>query len=243
MRFYATLNEFLPPERRQQEIAYPLNGPVSIKHVIESLGVPHTEVALILANGEFAGFDYPVQKGDRLAVYPHMSALEMTTPALLRPPISRPPRFVLDVHLGRLAAYLRLLGFDTLYWSDCDDATLAANSAEQERVLVTRDRRLLMRKEVVYGCCLHSREPLEQLDTLVRRYDLAGDVIAWRRCLRCNGLLQPVEKESIVHRLEPLTARYFDDFHICLDCEHIYWKGSHFQALQTIVGRVQSNAV
>lgn len=239
MRFYAALNVFLSPELRQRTVAYPLNGPVSVKHVIESLGVPHTEVALILANGEFADFHYPVRAGDRLAVYPEISTLEMTASPLLRPPLPRPVRFVLDVHLGRLAAYLRLLGFDTLYQNDSDDPELASISALQTRVLVTRDRRLLMRKEVVFGCCLHSREPREQLDTLVRRYALAGDITAWQRCLRCNGLLNPVEKETILHRLEPLTIRYFNEFHICRDCERVYWKGSHYQALQTIVERAQ----
>lgn len=242
VRFYASLNAFLPLPARQQATTCDFNGPVSIKHIIESLGVPHTEVALILANGKCVDFRYPVRAGDRLAVFPTFSTLEPSSSSALRPPLPRPVRFVLDVHLGRLAGYLRLLGFDALYRNSYDDTELARISAAQERVLVTRDRRLLMRKEIIFGCCLLTRDSQQQLVTVLHRFKLVDAIRPWSRCLRCNGQLEPVAKETVLHRLEPLTRLHYDAFDICQECSQIYWQGSHFDSLRAFVEDIRARA-
>jgi len=240
IRFYAELNYFLPQEQKQRPVAYPLKGPVAVKHVIEALGIPHTEVELILAHGRPVDFTYPVEPEDRLSVYPAFQALEPGAEPVLRPALPSPPCFVIDNHLGRLATSLRLLGFDALYRNDFDDETLARLSSEEDRVLLTRDRRLLQRKVIIYGYCLRTRDPHKQLVAVLRRYRLKGLIQPWQRCLRCNGSLRPVAKDTIIERLEPKTKKYYHEFKMCQDCRRIYWKGSHFEPLQQLIESVLS---
>lgn len=243
LRFYAELNDFLPdPEQRQKTITYILNGPVAVKHVVEALGVPHTEIELILANGQPVDFSYLVGDADRISLYPPFRGLDISTMPALRPPLPTPPRFILDSHLGRLATYLRLLGFDTLYRNDYDDEELAELSFQQQRILLTRDRRLLMRKVVVHGYCLRTKESRQQLEAVLRRFDLWSAIQPWKRCLRCNGRLQPVAKEAIIDQLEPKTKLYYDDFHQCQSCQQIYWQGSHYQRLERFIAAIQERA-
>jgi uncharacterized protein with PIN domain len=241
LSFFGELNAFLPAEKRQIAIPFRLNGPVAAKHPIEALGVPHTEVDLILANESSVDFSYLVQPGDRLGVYPVSFPIKVMARRQLRPPLPSPPQFVVDTHLGQLARYLRLLGFDALYGED-DDEKLAQIGHEEGRVLLTRDRRLLMRKLVIYGYCLLTRESDRQLQAVLQRFDLTGYIEPWHRCLRCNGYLQPVAKETVLDRLEPKTKKYYHEFHICQDCQQIYWKGSHYEPLQKLIDRITLEA-
>ncbi len=231
-RFYAELNDFLPPGRRQVPFTCSLNGHPSIKDAVESLGVPHTEVDLILINGVSVDFTHPVQDSDQVSVYPVFEGLDISPLVRLRPQPLREPAFVLDAHLGRLSAYLRLLGFDTLYRNDYGDEELAEISAAQQRILLTRDRGLLKRSLVTHGYCIRSSDPLQQVREVMVRFDLTGAVLPFKRCLRCNGLLEPVEKREIEERLQAETARYFNEFFRCASCSQLYWHGSHFEALQ-----------
>jgi len=148
----------------------------------------------------------------------------------------------LDSHLGRLAAYLRMLGFDCLYRNDYDDAELAELVQCEKRILLSRDRRLLMRKVVQYGYCLRSLEPPEQLAEVVRRFDLADKIAPLHRCLRCNHPLQPVSKETVLDRLEPLTKIHFDEFHLCPACDQVYWKGSHVERMERLIESVSGSS-
>ncbi|MBP8974581.1 MAG: Mut7-C ubiquitin/RNAse domain-containing protein [Anaerolineae bacterium] len=234
-RFYAELNDFLPSSRRQVPFAHRFDGRVSIKDMIESLGVPHTEVDLILVNGESVDFRYLVQDGDRISVYPVFESFDITPLLRVRPRPLRRPRFVLDVHLGRLAGYLRLLGFDVLYSSDCDDATLAALSRDERRTLLTRDRGLLKRRQVTHGYCVRATNPREQVREVLRRFDLYCLVAPFSRCIRCNGVLEPVAKQSVENRLPPQVRAHHDDFRICAACGQVYWRGSHYERLQALV--------
>ncbi len=203
--------------------------------------MPHTEVELILANGQPETFAYLVQSGDRIAIYPTFSSLDINLAMPLRPPLSYPLRFLLDNHLGRLARYLRLLGFDTLYFNNSfDDVQLAQIAQDMDCILLSRDRGLLKRSQVIYGCCLRSKNPQEQLQAVLHRYQLYDQIRPWRRCLRCNGPLQPVAKEQILDRLEPMTKLYYHDFQICADCTQIYWQGSHFKRLESFVAGIRS---
>jgi uncharacterized protein with PIN domain len=233
--FYGELNDFLPLAQRGQWVGVSLNGVTVVKHLIEALGVPHPEVDWILAGGQPVAFGYAVQDGDRIEVYPVDAGAPRN---LLRPPLNPPVRFVLDTHLGQLATYLRLLGFDTLYRNDYDDAELAVISSQEVRVLLTRDRGLLKRKAVVYGYCVRTSQPRQQLIDVLRRYRLSEAIQPWRRCLRCNGLLVPAEKAAILAHLEPKTQRYYEEFQRCVDCGQIYWQGSHHSHMQTFIAEI-----
>jgi uncharacterized protein with PIN domain len=237
-RFYGELNDLLPVERRQRPIGYRLNGPVAVKHPIEALGVPHTEVDLILVNGVPAGFSYLVGEGDRFDIYPIGQAIDLQTPHRLRPELTDPPRFVVDGHLGQLATYLRLFDLDACYRNDYHDEELAQIAFEEERVLLTRDVRLLMRKNIIYGYWLRSKEPKEQIKEVLRRFGLKSTAAPWRRCLRCNGRLERVPKQEIEGRLEPLTKKYNHMFHICQECDQIYSKGSHYLSLNKLIEEI-----
>jgi uncharacterized protein len=237
-RFFGDLNDFLPPAQRGRWIDYLLDGTVAVKHPIESLGVPHPEVEQILVNGGAVTFAHRLQDGELVRVFPQDCVLAVEDPAPLRPPLHHPIRFVLDTHLGRLAAYLRMLGLDAVYRNDYDDAALASIAHKERRVLLTRDRGLLKRKIVVYGYCIRQTKPRVQLIDVMVRYDLVQDVRPWRRCLRCNGLLEPVDKAEILHLLEPKTKRYYDEFWRCRSCGQVYWQGSHRDRMQNFISGV-----
>ena len=237
-RFYAELNDFLSLARRQVGFVHSFEGRVSIKDAIESLGVPHTEVDLILVNGESVDFSYLVQEGDRVSVYPVFESIDISPLVRVRPRPLREPRFVLDTHLGRLMAYLRMLGFDTLYQNDYMDQELAQISRREGRILLTRDRGLLKRSIVTHGYCVRETDPRRQLVEVLRHFDLFGAIEPFRRCIRCNGLLRPVSKRVVSDRLPPKTQQYYDEFRICQDCDQIYWKGSHYQRMQQFVERI-----
>lgn len=231
-RFYAELNDFLPVQRRQVAFLSAFQGQPSIKDAVEALGVPHTEIDLILINGISVDFSHPVTDGDQVSVYPVFEGLDISPLMRLRPAPLRNPSFVLDTHLGRLATYLRLLGFDALYWNDYEDEQLAFISSTERRILLTKDRGLLKRKLVTHGYCVRSSNPRSQIKEVMDRFDLAGAVAPFRRCLRCNGLLVEVEKKEIEERLPPDTGRYFQEFFRCASCDQLYWRGSHYEALQ-----------
>lgn len=235
-RFYAQLNDFLALQKRHRTYTALFNAPQSVKHLIESEGVPHPEVAMILANRKPVQFDHLAQDGERIAVYPRLHSVKLTPNERLRPPLPRPPVFVLDNHLGKLARYMRLLGFNTLYpEAHPDDEQLAQIAHEQNRVMLTRDRRLLMRKQIEYGYCLRSTDSKQQLIEVMDQFDLRNQIQPWLRCLKCNGLLKLVAKEDVIDQLEPKTRKYYNDFRQCRDCGQIYWKGSHYKKLQRFI--------
>lgn len=234
-RFYAELNDFLPAARRQIPFVHSFEGRVSIKHLIEALGVPHPEVDLVLVNGRSVDFSYLVQDGDRISVYPVFESLDITPLVHLRPQPLRETRFVLDTHLGRLAAYLRMLGFDTIYRNDTADEELAQISSQEGRILLTRDRGLLKRGIVVRGAFVRSDRPREQLSEIGRRFDLGPRARPFSRCIRCNGRLVDAGREDVAGRVPPYTFRTHDAYGICPDCGAIYWKGTHHERMSRLI--------
>jgi uncharacterized protein with PIN domain len=231
-RFYAELNDFLLPERRFTEFVYGFLDGTTVKDRIESFGVPHTEVDLILVNGQSVDFAYRVQDGDRISVYPVFEAFDIAGLTRLRPEPLRDARFVLDVHLGRLAAYLRMLGFDALYQNRCEDEYLAEVSRQEHRILLTRDVGLLKRGSVTHGYYLRATQPRQQLAEVVRRFDLGRLAKPFARCLRCNTLLALAAKEQVRHQLPAQVARLHDEFLRCPDCGQACWKGGHFRGMR-----------
>lgn len=218
-RFYAELNDFLPPHRRFAAFPYLFEVSGSVKDVIEASGVPHTEVDLILANGESVAFNYLVQDGDRISVYPVFEAIDIAPVLRLRPEPLRETRFVLDAHLGKLAAYLRMLGFDALYRNDFCDRELAEISTREHRILLTRDLGLLKRGAVTHGYAVRETSPRKQLAEIVRRFDLARSLHPFTRCMRCNTLLEDATNE----------------FRACPGCRRVFWKGSHHQRMCRLI--------
>jgi uncharacterized protein with PIN domain len=206
-----------------------------VKDVIESIGVPHTEVDVILVNGESVDFSRVVVDGDRVAVYPRFESFDIGPILRLRPAPLREPRFVLDGHLGRLAGYLRLFGFDSLYQTEWEDAALAAISAREERILLTRDRGLLKRKEVTRGYCPREHHPRRQLVEVLRRFDLLGAARPLTRCMACNGELRRASKAEVVADVPADVAARCDEFTRCPSCGRIYWEGSHFARLLALI--------
>jgi uncharacterized protein with PIN domain len=228
-RFHRRLNDFLPREQRGQRIRVGFRGRQSIKHLAESLGVPHPEIGLVEVKGQERPLSAITQDEDQVELYPIPDGC----------PIE--PRFLLDNHLGRLAAYLRMLGFDCLYHNEYSDEELAEILGDEERILLTRDRRLLMRNVVTYGYCPRSLDSLEQLTEVIGRFDLTQRLAPFHRCLLCNHPLEAVHKESVLDRLEPLTKLYFDEFQICPNCQQIYWKGSHYDQMERLIQQVVKN--
>lgn len=240
-RFYGDLNDFLQSKRRNLTFSHNFeNG--SVKDLIESLGVPHTEVAAILANDQAVDFTYQPQEAAKIEVF---GFTEPWQPNFipLRPayPLAHEPCFVLDTHLGQLAVYLRMLGFDTLYRNDYADDELARISSSEQRILLTRDKGLLKRSLVVYGYFMRQTNPQQQIVEVMRRYNLADAIVPLRHCIRCNGLLKAVSKEEVFDRLEQNTRDFYDDFHVCQSCNQVYWKGSHYdqmvQFINDVLGR------
>jgi uncharacterized protein with PIN domain len=238
VRFYSELNDFLAPWRRSRTTSYGFDVSGSVKDLIESLGVPHTEVDLVLANGESVDFSYRVKNGDRISVYPQFEAMDISPLVRLRPQPLRDLRFVADTHLGRLAAYLRMVGFNTVYRSDYGDEELARISATDKRILLTRDRGLLKRNLVTRGYCVRTTNPRDQFAEILQRFDLSESIAPFQRCVHCNELLQPTRKELISDRLQPETKLYYEEFCTCPACHRIYWKGSHYRRMQRFIESV-----
>ncbi|MGV0737206.1 Mut7-C RNAse domain-containing protein [Mycobacterium syngnathidarum] len=235
VRAYAELNDFVDTDSRGRSVRRPCQSHQTVNDVLEAMGIPHTEVDLILVNGDPVGFAHRPAVGDRIAAYPMFEALDIGSTARLRPEPLRDPRFVVDVNLGRLARLLRVLGFDMWWSNDADDQTLADISVEQRRILLTRDRGLLKRRAITHGLFVHADQPEKQTLEVVRRLDLKRRVAPFTRCLRCNGRLEAVTKEQVLDQLEPLTRRYCDEFSRCGNCGQIYWPGTHFARLARLV--------
>lgn len=231
-RFYGELNDFFPVEERQWEVVHEFLGVPAVKDAIEALGVPHVEVDLVVVNGESVDFSHRLRSGDRVAAYPVFESLDIAPLVRLRERPLRGVAFVADAHLGKLARLLRLLGFDTLHSSGYRDEEIVRMSAGERRVLLTRDRELLKRGAVIHGYFVRSGDPLEQAREVVRRFDLAGQVAPFRRCLACNGALASVRKEEVFLRIPPKVRLWREEFFLCEACGRLYWRGTHYPKLE-----------
>jgi uncharacterized protein with PIN domain len=237
LSFRGDLNFFLKG-RSEAPIARVLNERSSVKDVIEACGVPHPEVDLILVDGRPVNFSFVLEQNEHVDVYP--VRLEPSRFPKDRLQIGRFERFVADGHLGKLAANLRLLGFDAAYDQNAQDRQLLEVMAREERALLTRDRRLLMHSVVQTGYFPRSQHGVEQTIGTIRRFDLSGLIAPFTRCLRCNALLEQVDKAQVMEKLEPLTKIYYAAFRRCPGCGQIYWRGSHFDKLTARVEEVRA---
>jgi uncharacterized protein len=225
LRFHGALNDLLPASVRDSTIRRTVHGSPAVKDVIESLGVPHVEVGAIAVDGVRVSLGHRVRDGELIDVYPPGDPD--------REP--RPTRFVVDGHLGRLAAYLRMLGFDTLWAADAEDAELAETARRDDRILLSRDRGLLKRSVVRRGYVVRSDRPHRQLREVVDRYRLAPESRPFGRCLRCNGILQSVDPSIAVPLVPPRVALEQTEFRRCAACGTLYWRGSHHTRMVRLI--------
>ena len=237
-RFYEELNDFVVREHYKQTIAYRFGGQPGIKDPIEVLGVPHSEVDLILVNNESVGFDYKLKDGDRVAVYPVFESFNITSVQRLRPKPLRNTRFIIDVNLGKLARRLRMLGFDAAYSNCLRDQEIVDIATGEKRILLTRDKRLLFRKAITHGFWVRAVDADEQLKEVLQRLDLYDQIKPLQRCIDCNGRIETVARERVWSRLEPLTRRYYSEFFCCSRCHKIYWSGSHVAHMTGVIRRL-----
>lgn len=254
-RFYDELNGFLPRARRGREFATPCARAATVKHMIEALGVPHTEAALVLVNGESSGFGRLLEEGDRVAVYPRFGMLDVRSLSRLpQPPHMAQesqeahdsriaPRFVADAHLGGLGRLLRMAGFDTLYDNGYRDDEIVAIAARDDRIVLTRDRELLKRRAVSRGCYLHAIKPEIQFRELFERLGLAPGAQPFSLCLHCNLVLRAVDKALVLDALPPSVRELHEEFTTCEACRRVYWKGSHHKRMRALLDTVTGGAM
>ena len=240
-RFYEELNDFLSKSKRKTVFSVTFKGNPAIKDTIESIGVPHTEVDLILVNSSPVDFSYQLKNGDRVSVYPVFESLDISGATHLRAKPLRETKFILDVHLGKLAGYLRMLGYDTLYRNDYHDSRIVSIAVAEKRIILTRDIGMLKIKEVTHGYWVRSSRVKEQLVEFLRRFDLKNQIREFSRCIECNQILNPVSKNEIIDELPAKVARLQNEFYLCPSCKGLFWKGTHYQKMLSFIQSVRNS--
>ncbi len=235
VRFYGELNDFLPASHKQATLVFTFASGTSVKDLVEALGVPHTEVEYLLVDGRPVDFGWAVRDGDRIAAYPPFSTLDLPAESRLGPAPQREPRFVADVHLGRLAAYLRLAGFDAAYRNDFADRELVDISRREDRTVLTRDVGVLKHAALARGYFVRETQPGRQLVEVLRRFQLADCAAPFTRCVRCNRVLARVKKEDVEAALPTRTREHYDEFSKCAGCGRVYWAGSHYTRMRVFL--------
>lgn len=238
LRFYEELNDFLPEEKKKKRFAHQFIDRTSIKDLIESVGIPHTEVDLILVSSKSVNFKYLINDGDDISVYPVFESLDISDVQHLRAKPLRKPKFVADVHLGRLTRYLRMTGLDVLYKNDFEDEEIVQISLTERRAILTRDRGILKRNEVTHGYLVRSSKVEEQVKEVLKRFDLQKEIKEFSRCIECNALLKPIKKEFVINQLPPKVAQSQNEFYQCPSCNKVYWKGTHYQRMLSFIRRL-----
>ncbi len=239
-RFYEELNDFLPEERRKVRFEHSYLDRTSIKDMIESLGVPHSEIDLILTNGKPVDLNYIVNPDDEISVYPVFESFDISDIQHLRAQPLREPKFILDVHLGTLAGYLRMLGIDSSYKNNFTKKDLVNISLNEKRTILTKDRNLLRRNEITHGYWIRNDDPVRQTREVIERFDLKNSIQEFTRCMECNSILIPVNKNEIENELPQKVKEQKNEFHRCSGCNKTYWKGSHYERMKKLIEEITS---
>ena len=215
--FHGNLTDFIRIPGKVSLIDYSFAGHPSVKDAIEAIGVPHPEIKMVSANGHNISISEALYNGSYIEVFPFIDIPDS------------PGKFILDVHLGKLARFIRLLGFDALYSNHYSDKDILDVIKIEQRIVLTRDVGLLKHKAISWGYWLRSQDPFKQLEEVIERFQLKKDIQPFSRCLICNGYLHKIEKAKVHHLLPPRTQIFFHEFYQCQDCRKIYWKGSHYE--------------
>lgn len=239
-RFYEELNDFLPAPCRKRDIGVEIDRARSVKDAIESLGVPHPEVDLVIVDGESVGFEHLLRGGERVAVYPMFELLDVAPLQRLRPRPLRDPRFIADAQLGKLARHLRMAGFDVLYEAHADDAAIVACAAASRRTILTRDKGLLRMRNVERGYFVRSDAADVQLAEVIGALQLEGTLRPFTRCRECNELLEDLPRDALPDSVPPAIRTLYDAFKRCPRCMRPYWPGSHYARMSGLLERARA---
>lgn len=240
-RFYEELNDFLPEEKRKVSFQHSFTGRSSIKDMIESLGVPHTEIDMILVNGNSVDFSYIVEGGDSISVYPVFESIDISNAQHLRNKPLREPKFIADVHLGSLVKYMRMLGFDVLYRNNFSNKEIIDISLKDNRTILTKNRGLLKNNKITHCYWVRNEGTEEQVKEIISRFDLKDNISEFLRCLECNNILVPAEKDKIEERIPPKVKQWHNEFWYCTQCDKIYWKGTHYEKMAKFIVRLRND--
>ncbi|MBU0999715.1 Mut7-C ubiquitin/RNAse domain-containing protein [Patescibacteria group bacterium] len=240
-RFYEELNDFLLKHIRKVDFEVEFKGQRSIKDMVEALGVPHTEIDLILANGKSVDFSYILQDGDRISVYPVFESLNIANITRLREVPLRKTRFIADVNLDDIVKYMRLLGFDVYCESTLSDKEIIEISKGENRIILTKSKKLLKFREVSHGIFIRPGTTAEQVKRIIDHLNIKDQVRPFSRCLRCNSLIEPVSKNEIMDRIPPRTKTFCDEYSQCKSCDKVYWDGTHFINMKKVINHILGN--
>jgi uncharacterized protein with PIN domain len=246
VRCFAELNDFLPPGKKQKPFALTMKEPVTVGEVAVILGIPLSEVDLVTVNGKPAGRSYRPVENDYIAIYPAFETFDIGSLHTLQKQPLRVTRFILDAHLGKLARYLRMLGFDSLYRNDYSDREIIETARDEKRIILTRDKLLLRSPRVDHGYYIRAVEKHAQLVEVVKKFDLYSQFRSFSRCMTCNTALSPTPRETIrLGRIDPAIHNCYEEFYFCPSCDKFFWRGSHFdrmeQYIREILDRQSSN--
>ena len=239
--FYEELNDFLSPQRRKVDFQVGFKGRESVKDMIEALGVPHTEVDLILVNGESVDFRYIINEGDRISVYPVFESLDISGVTRLRKIPLRESRFIADINIRDIVKYMRALGLDVVYDASLSPRDIIRISRGEKRTILTKSRKLLKFKDVTHGIFIRPGTTVEQIKGVIDFLSLREVMVPFSRCLQCNHALVKVTKESVSDRIPPKTREFCDEYSYCRACDKIYWKGTHFIKIKQVIEEILSH--
>nr|WP_262921400.1 Mut7-C ubiquitin/RNAse domain-containing protein [Maribellus maritimus] len=239
-RFYEELNDFLPKEWKKTIFSFSFTGTPSIKNVVETIGVPHAEIDLILVNGESVPFGFLLKGNEKVSVYPAFETFDISSVIRLRPEPLRKTQFVIDVNLGKLARKLRLLGFDSVFRNNLEDDEIVEIAVNEKRIILTRDKGVLKHSKVTHGYWLRNDNPKIQLKEIIERFQLQNQFRPFSRCSNCNGSLRAIQKAEATGRVPQDTLQIFDSFWECTGCSNVYWEGSHFERINKWLERLKA---
>jgi len=243
LRFYSELNDFLRKNLKQKNFEFSFKGQITVKDAIESLGVPHSAVDLVLVNGQSVAFSYKIRQGDQVSIYPEFETFDISEIAMNGKKPLRITRFFVDAHLGKLARDLRMLGFDTLFALGISDHEIISTASNEKRIILTRDRDLLKSDKVDHGYYVRATRSPGQLKEVLAKFDLFSQFKPFTRCLICNGELVETPLDKIRGAVNPDTASIFSIFFQCSLCNRIYWEGSHYEKMKKYIKNLCRNDV
>jgi uncharacterized protein len=238
IRIYEELNSYLPPDKQKRDSILTITADISVKQLIEKLRIPISQIDLILVNGKSVGAEYQVNDGDRLSIYPVFETFNISSVSNLHESPLRRLQFICDVHLGRLTKYMRMLGLDVLYKNDFSQDQQVQLCIKEDRIILTRNKRILKNRLITRGYLVKSGDPRLQVEEIITYFDLKGYLTPLSRCLRCNLTVQPVEKESIQPHVPGAVFKMYDKFMRCDNCDRIYWMGSHYSSMMDWINRI-----
>jgi uncharacterized protein with PIN domain len=234
-RLYAGLNDFLPAGLKQKTFSLAFKTPITVGEIVESIGIPLSEIKLVLVNSEPATFYKRLKADDFISMYPAFENIDISSVSEANINAEKMPCFILDSHLGKLAKYLRMLGFDTLYRNDYEDIKIIEIARLEERIILSRDKLLLKSKDILNGYYVRTIEKHEQLREVVQKFNLAGKFRSFTRCMTCNSELVKKDKLEIIDKIDDETAQVFNEFFYCQNCNKVFWKGSHFERMEQFI--------